>query len=138
MNSMAHVMNVHDDTTTHRLNGLIWDCRLVQEPAIILLAHGIEVGGRGPGKTDGYSGSGATPFVDYRMSVRERDAAGTIMIGGREVTPVAGAVADWVVEKITIINGIGMFIDGDPIIRRPWNLRELQPKAVGREMFIFS
>src|SRR5205085_9327396 len=77
------------------------------QPLIIQASCGVK-SGRRPVVAD--CQQGLFPFVRFRMSVGERQPASTVVISRWAIAPIAWDRA-WVVEKIPIINGIGMLVD---------------------------
>lgn len=74
--------------------------------------------------------AGAQPFVNLGMPVGEGETAGSVMVRGRKIIPRIDAGRVGIVDKITVVDRIRVFINRDEVIGWPGHGGELEPLAV--------
>src|SRR5260370_15301253 len=70
------------------------------------------------------------------MAVCERNAASAAVVGSRKIDPATAAGARRVIEEVTIIDRVRMFVNEDPKIGWRLNRTQFEPLAVARVEFV--
>src|SRR5215467_6180577 len=98
--------------------GQVIDSRPVQQPTIIPSSRGVE--GRSSAAQVAVLHRDlcghAEPLVDFGVAVSKRESSRAIVIGGGNVAPVPPSVAGRVVQEISIVYRIRMFVEEDEIV----------------------
>src|SRR4030095_4143882 len=119
---------------TFAVSLLDWAGQALRVPLVIPVSCGIQRRG-GVLVSHRVLGTAAEPFVDFGMSVRKGEPASTIVVGRRNVAPLGGLDV-WIIEAITIVDAVRMFVEHHEDHRRILDIGLLEELDVGLEKAI--